>query len=355
VKYVEGSGTFGHSCYDDAAQAAALLSKAVGRPVRVQFMRWDEHGWDNYGPAHLGKIRAAANSDGTLVAYEYHAWQHGWMFTETSGHLAMGGSVRELAGFPAVQLNKFNAGGMYDIANRSLVNHAVGGLDGYPKGSFLRSPMDVAFSFASEQTIDELAQATGIDPVEFRRRNIKDKRWLGVLDAVAVAAKWVPGSPPPGSNQSDVIKGRGVGMGTHFASYGAAIADIEVNRKTGKIVVKQLYGALDCGLAVNPANVENQIIGQMTQAVSRILIEEVRLTPTGVTSLDWGSYPVLRFSDHPEVTPIVVQRVNEPSTGAGEEVLAATAAAIANAFFNATGKRLREYPMTPERVQAALG
>ena len=137
-------------------------------------------------------------------------------------------------------------------------------------------------------------------------------------------------------------------------SYGAAVAEIEVNKRTGTIVAKTLFGALDAGLAVNPALVENQIVGRWSSPTSRVLKEEVTFDKTGVTSLDWVSYPVLRFAEHPEVTPVVVQRLDEPSTGAGEEVMGATAAAIANAFFDATGVRLRQYPMTPERVRAAL-
>jgi CO/xanthine dehydrogenase Mo-binding subunit len=155
-------------------------------------------------------------------------------------------------------------------------------------------------------------------------------------------------------SNAEVVTGRGIGLGTHHVSYGAAVADIEVNKRTGKIVVKHVYAAMDCGLAVNPALVENQIEGQVIQAVSRTLKEEVKFDKTGVTSLDWVSYPILRFGEHPEVTPVVVQRMEEPSTGAGEEVMGATAAAVANAVFDATGVRLREYPMTPERVLAAL-
>ncbi len=152
----------------------------------------------------------------------------------------------------------------------------------------------------------------------------------------------------------DVVTGRGLGLGTHHVSYGAAVADIEVNRRTGVIIVKKLYGALDAGLVINPGLVENQIVGQMIQSVSRLLKEEVTFDSKGVTSLDWNSYPILRFAEHPEIVPIVVQRINEPSTGAGEEVMGATVAAIANAFFDATGVRLRQYPMTPPRVSAAL-
>ncbi len=136
--------------------------------------------------------------------------------------------------------------------------------------------------------------------------------------------------------------------------HGAAIAEIRVNRSTGQVVATHMFGAIDAGLAVNPANVENQISGQLIQATSRVLKEEVRFTNTSVTSLDWSSYPILRFAEYPDVTTIVVQRAGEKSTGAGEELMAAAAAAIANAFFDATGVRLREYPLTPDRVKAAL-
>jgi CO/xanthine dehydrogenase Mo-binding subunit len=150
------------------------------------------------------------------------------------------------------------------------------------------------------------------------------------------------------------VSGRGIGIGTHLASYGAAVAEIEVNKDTGSITARHLYGAIDAGQVVNPGNVENQISGQLVQTVSRVLKEEVTFNTTNVTSLDWNSYPILRFQESPQVTPIVVQRMNERSTGAGEEVMAAAAAAIANAFFDATGVRMTEYPMTPKRVLAVL-
>jgi len=150
------------------------------------------------------------------------------------------------------------------------------------------------------------------------------------------------------------VTGRGVALGTHLVSYGAAIAEVRVNKSTGQVVATHIYGAIDAGLAVNPANVENQISGQLIQATSRVLKEEVRFTNTSVTSLDWSSYPILRFAEYPDVTTIVVQRAGEKSTGAGEELMAAAAAAIANAFFDATGVRLHEYPLTPDRVKAAL-
>jgi nicotinate dehydrogenase subunit B len=354
VQYCEGSGTFGRSCYDDAAQAAAVMSQAVGKPVRVQFMRWDEHGWDDYGPAHLAEVRAGVDAAGKLIAYEYHGWQHGWMVNETTHELALLTPPKEQTSGPmSIPVNRMSTGSMYAVANRRVVSHAVP-MVGYLKGAPLRSPLDLSFAFASEQTIDELAFGVKMDPLEFRRRNIGDARWLGVLNAAAEAAKWTARAAASSPSNADIVTGRGIGLGTHHVSYGAAVAEIEVNKRTGDVVAKRVCGALDAGQVVNPALVENQIIGQMIQATSRTLKEEVAFDKTGVTSLDWVSYPVLRFAEHPDVTPVVVQRLDEPSTGAGEEVMGATAAALANAFFDATGVRLRQYPMTPERVKAAL-
>jgi CO/xanthine dehydrogenase Mo-binding subunit len=354
VQYYEGSGTFGRSCYDDAAQAAAILSQEVGKPVRVQFMRWDELGWDNYGPAHLAEVRAGVDAKGKIVAYEYHGWQHGWSTTETSQQLALGTPAAESGAGTARQLNKLNLGSMYDIPHVRLVNHQLEGINGYLKGANLRSPLDISFSFASEQTIDELAYLAGLDPYLFRQQNTTDSRWLAVLDAVARAAEWTPRRAASNLSEARIARGRGIAVGTHLSSYAAAIAEIEVNKDTGVIVAKHMYGALDAGMAVNPAFVENQISGMLVQGASRILKEEVTFSRTNVTSLDWNSYPVLRFGEYPEVTPIVVQRIDQKSTGAGEEALCSAAGAIANAFFDATGVRLREYPMTPTRVLDSL-
>jgi nicotinate dehydrogenase subunit B len=357
VEYYEGAGTFGRSCFDDAAEAAAIMSKAAGRPVRTQFMRWDEHGWDNYGPPHLAEVVAGIDATGKIVTYEYHGWQHVWSTIETSEQLALGTRAAESADGTSRNLNQVVLGSMYDIPNVRLVNHQVPGVNGYLKASNLRSPLDVSFAFASEQAIDDLAHAAGLDPIELRRRNVSDARWLGVLDAVAKAGRWTPrvaASGASATNRARIVTGRGVALGTHLVSYGAAIAEIRVDKSTGQVVATHMYGALDAGLAVNPALVENQISGQLVQAASRVLKEEVRFSKTNVTTLDWNSYPILRFGEHPDVTAIVVQRAEAKSTGAGEELMAASAAAIANAFFDATGVRLREYPFTPTRVKAAL-
>ena len=352
VQYHEGAGTFGHSCWDDAAQAAAVLSQLAGRPVRVQFMRWDEHGWDTYGPAHIGKVRAAAGNDGKLLSYEYEGWQHHWSLVDTTLQTANGVAASEWPAMAAQQINPLVLGGQYKIPNIRLLNHHVDGLD-YLKGAWLRSPLDLAMAFVSEQAIDDLAYQLGLDPYEFRRANIFDERWLGVLEGAATAANWqARRAGPTGSNE--VVRGRGIGLGTHLASWGGAVAEIEVNKQTGGVRIVHLYGAIDAGLVVNPSNVENQIIGQLVQTASRMLHEEVTFNTTNVTSLDWNSYPILRFADAPAVTPVIVQRLDAAPLGAGEEVMAAAAAAIANAFFDATGRRMRTFPFLPERVRAAL-
>ena len=213
--------------------------KWPAKPVRLQFMRWDEHGWDNYGPSHVGEVRAAASADGKIVGYEYDGWQHHWSNVETTEQLALGKPAEEWRPNPAMQVNPRCCGGMYDIPNVRLVNHHVPGL-GYLKGAWLRSPLDLSFSFTSEQAIDQLAFLLKMDPYEFRRSNIKDDRWLGVLDAAAKAANWTPRQAASNLSKAKVVTGRGIGMGTHLASYGAAVAEIEVDKETGKVVAKHL-------------------------------------------------------------------------------------------------------------------
>jgi nicotinate dehydrogenase subunit B len=242
---------------------------------------------------------------------------------------------------------------MYDIENTRLVNHRLPALQ-YLRGAWLRSPLDLSFSFVSEQAIDQLAVQLNIDPLEFRRRNIRNPRWRGVLEAVAQAAQWQRPRTPGRLQDTRLRRGRGIGLGTHLVSYGAAIADVEVDMQSGRVRILHLYGALDAGLVVNPLTVQHQIEGQLVQTASRMLLEEVQFDRERVTSLDWQSYPVLRMEECPEVTPIIVQQLQERSTGAGEETMAAAAAAIANAFFDATGRRMQRYPLTPERVLAAL-
>jgi CO/xanthine dehydrogenase Mo-binding subunit len=379
VQYYAGSNTYGNSCYGEAANAAAVLSKEVGKPVRVQLSRVDEHGWDNYGPALLSDVRAAVDASGKLVALDYRAWSHATAWFETASQLALG-TPPPTGGFGAGPASAAGSGfspgpggaglfsvhlsqtDMYDVPNRRIVNHRVTGA-GYLRTGALRAPMDPSTFFALEGTLDELAHAARLDPYELRKRNISHPRWLGVLKAAADAASWTPRVAASNVSSARVVTGRGIGVGTHHlpqnqgdrVTYAAAVVDVEVNRDTGVVVAKHVYGAMDCGLAINPGIVESQIVGMCVHGASLALHEEVQFDETHVTSVDWASYPTMRFGDHPAVTPIVVQRVNERSSGAGEEVLPAVVAAIGNAFFDATGVRLRQYPLTPARVLAALG
>jgi CO/xanthine dehydrogenase Mo-binding subunit len=250
---------------------------------------------------------------------------------------------------------------MYDVPNRRMVEHRVPGR-GYLKLGALRSPLDPPYFFAQEGMIDELAYLAQLDPYEFRKRNISHPRWLGVLKAAAEAAKWTPRVAASTVTGAKIAVGRGMALGTHHLipnqgdriTFAAAVVEIEVNKDNGLVVAKHVYGAMDCGLAINPGIVESQIVGMSIHGTSLALKEEVHFNQTNVTSLDWNSYQTLRFGEHPAVTPIVVQQMNEKSSGAGEEVLPAVVGAIGNAFFDATGVRLRQFPLTPQRVVAAL-
>jgi CO/xanthine dehydrogenase Mo-binding subunit len=283
---------------------------------------------------------------------------------DTTTQLALGTAPTVNApggGFSALYSVHLSQTDMYDVPNRRIVNHRVVG-GGYLRTGPLRAPMDPSVFFAQEGMMDELAHAAGLDPYEFRTRNISHRRWLGVLKAATDTAKWTPRVAASGLSSARVVRGRGIGLGTHHlpqnqgdrVTYAAAVVDIEVNKDNGIVVAKHVYGAMDCGLAINPGIVESQIVGMSVHGASLALKEEVEFNRTNVTSLDWNSYRTMRFGEHPAVTPIVVQQLHEKSSGAGEEVLPAVVAAIGNAFFDATGVRLREYPLTPRRVLAAL-
>jgi nicotinate dehydrogenase subunit B len=358
--FYEGSSSFGATQSLDVAKAAALMSQAVGKPVRVQLMRWDEHGWDNYGQAHLMDMRGAIDANGKIVAYEHIALGQ----PSNSSFNGLGTNLdltNELLGqsYPAASLfnaNLPNAGPMYDVPNKHIGSKTMPVYSGsYLRVGALRDPQGPQTAFASEQLIDELAYAAGMDPIEFRRQNISDERWLTAMNAAVTAAKWTPKVANSVKQTGDVVTGRGFGFGRHgTAAYAAAVADIEVNKKTGKITVKHIYLGMDAGLSVNPELVENQMSGAAIQGVSRALFEVVAFNKANVTSLDWVTYPILRFQDSPKVTLALVQRTDQLPLGVGEPMHTPPAPAIANAFFDATGVRIREAPMSPPRVRAVL-
>lgn len=363
VQYYPGSNTYGSSCYRESSPAAAIMSQELGKPVRLQLSREDEFGWDNYGPAHLADLRAAVDTNGKILAFEYQAWSHAGPAGATVEHLALGTEplVADTATGVGLYQIRLSQNDMYDIPNRRLIDHRLSA-NGYLRIGPLRAPLDPPYFFAQEGMMDELAYAAKLDSYEFRKRNISHSRWLGVLKAATDAARWTPRPAASNISSGKIASGRGIALGTHHLpmnqgdriTYAAAVVEIEVNKETGAIAVKHVFGAMDCGLAINPGIVESQIVGMAIHGTSLALKEEVHFNQTNVTSLDWSTYQTLRFAEHPPVTPTVVQQIHEKSSGAGEEVLPAVVAAIGNAFFDATGVRLREFPLTPRRVQTAL-
>jgi len=363
IRYIEGASVYGMAPYDDGAAAAALISQLAGAPVRLQFMRWDDHGWDNHGNPLLADLRGAVDANGKIVAFEYTGFaQPGTSLTQTTLQLS-GVSTPPAPGLGSAEVG--NTVVVYDVPNRRIIGKSLPLFNNYLKLGFLRGVANAQAAFASEQFIDELAYAAKTDPVEFRRKNLNPAnadRLGSALDTAARLASWQPRVAASNLRTGDVVSGRGVALTTIFPSgsnpdvpsQAAVVADIEVNRKTGKITVTDAWAALNAGLAVSPGTMENQIIGAVVHGVSRSLHEEMTFDTRRVMSLDWVTYPILRFKDSPRVHPAIVQRPDLQPTGAGEPALVPVAPAIANAFFDATGVRLRQMPMTPARVRGAL-
>jgi CO/xanthine dehydrogenase Mo-binding subunit len=206
---------------------------------------------------------------------------------------------------------------------------------------------------------DELAHAANMDPVAFHRLNISTSNtalWLAVLDAVTQAANWQPKIAASKLSEANVVAGRGIALGARgfTPGLGAAVADVEVNKKTGKIVVTHVYTAQDYGVVIGPDLVANQATGMTMHAISRLLMEQARFDKNGVTSLDWVSYPTLRFKEHPNHTHVIITRPDQPTAPSSEEIMPTIAGAVANAVFDATGVRMRQAPLTPARVRATL-
>jgi CO/xanthine dehydrogenase Mo-binding subunit len=350
-------GCFGNGMqYRDAAMAAALMSKAVGKPVRVQWMRWDEIGWDSTAPGTLMDIRAGADAKGNLVAFDFVQFYPQYDTEEVE-------TVPALTGTPMVPTSiagVYSPLPMYEVANNRHLLKSLPLADNWIKVDWMRGGSSPHATFAGEQAIDELAHQANMDPVAFRIQNVTKgsmkEPMLAVMDAVVKAANYRPRVTASNLSQERVVTGRGVAW-SNADKPGvptAAIADVTVDRKTGKVVAKHVYHAASAGLTVSLAGVENQSDGGVVQIASRVLIEELRFSKTHVTSTDFSSYPILRFKDAPNVTSIILQRPDVVPQGVGEPMAMTAAAAIANAVFDATGVRLRTAPLTPARVRAAL-
>jgi nicotinate dehydrogenase subunit B len=355
--YLEGSGCYGRNGHEDAAADAAMLAKAVSRPVRVQWSRADEHGWDPKGPPTLIDLRAALDGAGTVTA-----WESEFFIPQQTDKSFMVPLVpATLAGLPAkadvAPGNIFqNSNIPYKFANVKAVCHRLETTPFRP--SWIRTPGRMQNTYANECFLDELAAAANADPIEFRLKYLDpaDKRGIETLTRVAALAKWQKRPSPQQNASGNVVRGRGVSYVKYelARTYVAVVAEVEVDRAAGVIKVTRVYVAHDCGQIINPDGLRNQLDGNVIQMVSRTLIEELKFDRSHVTSLDWESYPVIKFPDVPEIVIDLIDRPNERPWGAGEPAAAVVPSAISNAVFDATGIRLRSVPYTPDKVKAAM-
>jgi len=366
--YVEGSGCYGQNKADDVSLDAAVISQMVGAPVRVQYTRADEHAWENYGQAYTIPITAAFSKTGNtakLTAWRRDAW--------TSSRGGRPGPPANMAsgilmGFPETpqaqsttltpsqalnSVDGSNSAPHYVVPAARLTNHTV--RLAFLSGP-LRSPARIQNTFANETIVDELAVLAGVDPVQFRLDNLQEPRLIDVIELTAQMAKW-----PARPSGSKIGTGRYLtGMGFSAMryegnlGYNALAVQVTVDTKTGKVTVDHAWSAQDCGPAINPDGQRQQAEGCLMQGISRSLIEELRWGPNGIRSRDWVTYPVIRFDHMPTFAFRVIDRRDQAAVGAGEVLITNAPAAIGNAIFDATGKRLRQVPFTPARVRAAL-
>jgi nicotinate dehydrogenase subunit B len=350
--YVDGAGCYGRNGHEDAAADAALLARAVGAPVRVQWMRADEHGWDPKGPPTLLDMRAGLDPDGKVLAWESELF----IPNGAAGFVALVGA--DHAGLNS--LGQLSPGGVindlaipYTIPNVRTTAHR---LESTPfKPSWIRSPGRMQNTFANESFVDEIAAAIGADPLELRLQYVGDARGAEVLERLAALSKWRQRPKP--DRRSEIVIGRGLAYVKYelVRTYVGVVAEVQVNTKSGEILAKRFYVAHDCGQIINPDGLRNQIEGNVIQTVSRVLKEEVNFDRSMVTSLDWASYPILTFPEVPEVVIDLIDRPNEVPWGAGEPTAAIVPAAIGSAVFDAIGVRLRSVPFTPPKVKLAMG
>ena len=381
VIFVEGSGCYGHNGADDAAAEAALISKLVGRPIRLQWTRAEEHGWEPLTPAMVHKMRGGVTGSSCM------AWEHSVYSPSHNSRpsLAAAGNLLPMqqlgsapADAPALSGNAAtrNAPVTYTFANNRLIRNFVKSFNlvpgtrkaalplawSLPRTSALRSLGGFSNSFANESFIDELAKKANADPLVFRLQHTSDARAMAVMQAAATQAGW--GSALPTAPHG-FAAGRGIGFLRYetVEAYVATVVEVLVNRRTGAVQVTRVVVAHDCGLIINPDGLRSQIEGNVIQGISRTLKEEVSYSADRITSLAWQDnphaagelgYPVLNFDEVPAIEIVLIDRSTEPSWGAGEPAVSALPGAIGNAICNATGARVRSLPMTPAVVKAAL-
>jgi len=356
--HVEGSGCYGHNAADDAAADAALIARAFpDRPVRVQWMREQEHQWEPYGPAMLTNVKAALDSAGNIVAWDYEV-------TSNTHSMRPGGAGNLLPAWhletpfaPAAPKpiplpeggGDRNAIPFYRLPSVHVVHRFVPAMP--VRVSALRALGAYMNVFSIESFIDELAQAAGADPVDFRLRHLDDPRARDVVSLAAARFGWASYARAPG-------RGRGFAFARYknLAAYVALALEVDVNREKGSVRVVRAVAAVDSGQAVNPDGIRNQIEGGIIQSSSWTLHEAVEFDTTAITSADWSRYPILRFPEIPESVEVhVIDRPGAAFLGTGEAAQGPTAAAIGNAIAYATGARIRELPFDRKRVRGSIG
>lgn len=353
--YLDGSGCYGRNGHEDCTADAALVSKLAGAPVRVQWMRDDELGWDPKSPPTVVDMEAGVDDAGNVSAWhsQFYLSHHLGTLDDFPLLAAVSSGVARKGNY--VGLIQNNAAVIYDFPNALAEVHRLD--NRLLRTSHLRTPGRMQNTFANESFLDELAAAAGQDPMRYRLKYLSDGRGQTVIAAVARMSKWqTRPSPNPDSPGGALARGRGIS----YVKYNnkitdvALVTEVEVNRKTGKIRVTRAWCAHDCGQVINPDGAINQIEGGIVQTISRTLLEEVKFDRSKVTSVDWMSYPILRFPDVPEIETELIERPNETPWGAGEMSATVVPAAISNAVFDAVGVRLRSVPFTPDKVLAAL-
>ncbi len=354
---LEASGCYGRNCADDVCGDAALLAMAVGAPVRVQLTRAQEHQWEPKGTAQLIDVQAALDDDGGLLAYDF-----GVRYPSNDAPLLALLLTGRVPGQPrTLQMGDRTAVPAYRYPHQNIVCHDTAPL---VRASWLRGVSALPNAFAHECMIDELAALAGQDPVAFRLRHLDDSRASDLLRATAERAHWRSGARGSrGTPDADgQLRGRGVAYARYihskFPGFGAAwavwIVDLRVDPASGRVVVERVVVGHDAGLMVNPDGVRHQVHGNIVQTLSRALLEQVGFGPQGVTSREWGAYPILNFTELPDIDVLLMPRQDEAPMGAGESASLPGAPAIANALFDATGLRLCAPPYTSETIRRAL-
>ncbi len=381
VIYTRGAGCYGINGADTVSYDAAVLSQAVGKPVRVQLSRKDEMAWENYGNLFAIDQRAGIDASGTIVAWDYEAWsaaRGGRPGYNTPGNVVTGTLLglnpapfnpRTPAPAPTQPLNNnLNTAPSY-IAGRVESSHNGAGvvrservLSHRVRSPFftgpLRAPERLQNTFAHECFMDEVAAHVKADPVEYRLRHLNHPRLKGAIQAAAKAANWqARPSPRPATDTTGTASGRGMACVCYEGDNGfvAMIADVDVNQSTGQVHVTRLVVAQDCGPISNPDGMRNQIEGGALQGMSRALGEMVTWDEEKITSIDWRTYRSLPLGFAiPRIQTVLINQPDEEACGSGETAITVVAAALGNAIFDATGVRIREVPFTPERVKAAM-